>query len=389
METWNREELYKEVWDQPLVKLAPQYGISAVALGKVCDKLQIPLPGRGYWIKKEFGKPVEQLPLPEAKNLPVVHHLKFPQPQEAVPTAPSALPSTAPELPTDTEWLRIVAFESRSIALNTNLKRRPLVKESERILKTAAADWRGILEPPAYGEPCLDLRVSKQSLERALDFINAVIVALETEGFPVSIEPGKHETGVKIFGHRVRFAIAEKARAVGRREIKEHSWTRTEFDYKPTEELEFRVGNYSYGQRFRDGKNSRLESQFSACVAALLREGRAAVMSAKLEEQRKIEAAAKEREKEELARQIGEEEKKVKDLEIWVTNWTSAQRTREFIAALEKVWAQEGHDLSPEAPKGQRILWMKQQADRLDPMLSSPPSILDRKGELGPRWQYP
>jgi hypothetical protein len=40
------------------------------------------------------------------------------------------------------------------------------------------------------------------------------------------------------------------------------------------------------------------------------------------------------------------------------------------------------------APKGQRILWMKQQADRLDPMLSSPPSILDRKGELGPRWQY-
>ena len=58
-----------------------------------------------------------------------------------------------------------------------------------------------------------------------------------------------------------------------------------------------------------------------------------------------------------------------------------------IIAALEKVWAQEGHDLSPEAPKGQRILWMKQQADRLDPMLPSPPSILDRKGELVPRWQ--
>jgi len=110
-------------------------------------------------------------------------------------------------------------------------------------------------------------------------------------------------------------------------------------------------------------------------------------MSARLEEQRKIERAAKEREKEELVRQIAEEEKKVKDLEIWVTNWTRAQQMREFIAALEKVWAQEGHDLSPEAPKGQRILWMKQQADRLDPMLPSPPSILDRKGELVPRWQ--
>jgi hypothetical protein len=106
METWNREELYKEVWDQPLVRLAPKYGISAVALGKVCDKLQIPLPGRGYWTRKEFGKPVEQPPLPEGKNLPVVHRFKFPQFQEAVTTTPS----TPPEAPTDSEYLRILAF---------------------------------------------------------------------------------------------------------------------------------------------------------------------------------------------------------------------------------------------------------------------------------------
>jgi len=39
METWNREQLYAEVWEQPLSKLGPKYGISAVALGKVCDKL--------------------------------------------------------------------------------------------------------------------------------------------------------------------------------------------------------------------------------------------------------------------------------------------------------------------------------------------------------------
>lgn len=44
METWNREELYAEVWEKPLVKVAPKYGISDVALAKVCRKLQIPLP---------------------------------------------------------------------------------------------------------------------------------------------------------------------------------------------------------------------------------------------------------------------------------------------------------------------------------------------------------
>jgi len=52
METWNREELYAEVWEQPLVKLAPKYGTSNMTLGKVCRKLQIRVPGRGYWAKK-------------------------------------------------------------------------------------------------------------------------------------------------------------------------------------------------------------------------------------------------------------------------------------------------------------------------------------------------
>jgi hypothetical protein len=81
IETWDREQLYFEIWETPLIKLALKYGISAVALGKVCRRLQIPLPGRGYWTKKEFGKSVDRIPLPNAKNLPVVHRMK------AAPTA--------------------------------------------------------------------------------------------------------------------------------------------------------------------------------------------------------------------------------------------------------------------------------------------------------------
>ena len=56
MEIWNREELYAEVWERPLVKIAPKNEISAVALAKVCRKLQIPLPGRGYWPSSNSGK---------------------------------------------------------------------------------------------------------------------------------------------------------------------------------------------------------------------------------------------------------------------------------------------------------------------------------------------
>jgi hypothetical protein len=39
MEIWNREELYFDVWEQPLIKLTEKYAVSAVMLGKVCRKL--------------------------------------------------------------------------------------------------------------------------------------------------------------------------------------------------------------------------------------------------------------------------------------------------------------------------------------------------------------
>ena len=73
--SWNRVELYSEVWDQPLVKLSRKYRISDVRLGKVCRKLKIPHPGRGYWAKRAVGQTVEQVPLAEFKDAPVVRSL--------------------------------------------------------------------------------------------------------------------------------------------------------------------------------------------------------------------------------------------------------------------------------------------------------------------------
>ena len=54
---YDREELYQRVWERPLIKIAQEYGISAVALGKVCRKLFVPVPGRGHWAKLANGHP--------------------------------------------------------------------------------------------------------------------------------------------------------------------------------------------------------------------------------------------------------------------------------------------------------------------------------------------
>jgi hypothetical protein len=43
--------------------------------------------------------------------------------------------------------------------------------------------------------------------------------------------------------------------------------------------------------------------------------------------------------------------------------WAQATKIREFISALEVVWTKEGHDLAPEAARGQRIAWPSESFD--------------------------
>jgi hypothetical protein len=59
---YNREVIYQRIWSEPIQRVAKSYNISDVALGKICTKLRIPRPGRGYWAKKTAGKPLPRQP---------------------------------------------------------------------------------------------------------------------------------------------------------------------------------------------------------------------------------------------------------------------------------------------------------------------------------------
>lgn len=60
--TLNREQLLAEVWAEPLQSVAPRYSLSDVGLKKLCARLQVPTPGRGYWAKLKAGKRVPSPP---------------------------------------------------------------------------------------------------------------------------------------------------------------------------------------------------------------------------------------------------------------------------------------------------------------------------------------
>ena len=66
--TLHREKLYQEVWQTPISQLASKYGLSDVGLAKVCKRMDIPLPPRGYWQKRRYGHEVKESNLPAARK---------------------------------------------------------------------------------------------------------------------------------------------------------------------------------------------------------------------------------------------------------------------------------------------------------------------------------
>lgn len=59
----SRDELFDLVWSKPTTEVARNLGISDVAVGKLCSKLQVPKPPRGYWARLEAGQTPQKPPL--------------------------------------------------------------------------------------------------------------------------------------------------------------------------------------------------------------------------------------------------------------------------------------------------------------------------------------
>lgn len=91
--TVSREDLYALVWATPMSRLAAQYGLSGTGLAKICRRLDVPYPPRGYWARKEAGKKVTQAPLPAIR----------PSTRAQVTIAPSLPASPPPQMPPELE----------------------------------------------------------------------------------------------------------------------------------------------------------------------------------------------------------------------------------------------------------------------------------------------
>ena len=350
---WNRESLYEEVWKNPVSKVAETYGISDVALAKVCRKLKIPMPGRGYWAKKTAGYTVKTLPLPSFKNAPVLY-----RPQRTRPPKPSNDSS-------DPELAKIAEVEAENPPVPES--DHPLIERSRQELQRGKCDGYGRLVW-SPNKRCADINVSPELLDRALSVMNTLIFALEVDDLEVSVTT--ESTSVVIFGQTVRFGIEEDLQLKERQTLPSYGGTKSVNIYERSGRLAFRVWSTGTGARahWGDGKSKRLEQLVPKCLGGIYRHGRANRIEAERRNAQEAEWARQRLEWEENERKQREEQKRFENLEQCVSGWKKAQGIREFIQAYEQACQKKGESTSPDTEHGKWMEWARRKADWLDPL---------------------
>ena len=384
MATINRQELYKKVWETPITRLSKEYGLSDVGLAKICKKHNIPRPPRGYWARKVAGYNVKRLPLPPRENVtisitPNPYNRNADKNREIVyKVSPFIQSEEAP----------IVVPDRLSSP-------HPLIKQTSEILINRQPNDFRLVNPPKKG--CLDITVSKGSLRRALRIMDTVIKALEKLGYGVYIAGGRTKT--KIQEVPISFGISEKLTTKKKRP-EDHDLSgsyrfghsRFIEDRAPSGDFCLTIHEaedfYIYGcqQNWNDGKKSKIENRINSFIDGLVTVAVAKIERDKEreeEERRRIERQ-KQLENErlkraELRRRYLDEEARVTKLISEAENWKRSQVLREYIVEIEKHKAGDELPFSLDKPLADWLKWAHDQADWLDPLSPSPPSILDEE----------
>jgi hypothetical protein len=169
-----REELYTLVWAEPMLKVAATFEVSSSYMARVCTLMNVPRPERGYWAKLAVGKAPTKPPLPGIRpgdqavwnrsgTISVVSR-PLPRPPIARPKRKPAVAARVPQV-------------------------HPLVhgaKEHFEVGRTSY--WSKYLRPAKRN--LVDLVVSKNGLDEALNFANNFFRELEAHECRVVLAPG-------------------------------------------------------------------------------------------------------------------------------------------------------------------------------------------------------
>lgn len=178
---YDRETLYKQVWEKPVTEVAKLYMVSDVAIHKVCKSLDIPTPPLGYWAKVRAGKPVTKVPLPKSSKPVKKNGLRT-----EIPYYPK-LDRAAPLAFLNEEDRAIVLSVAAQIVMPDEkakihpkiVDHRKTVMEWKKSHKERTGGWnrRNREEPPLLAE-----NVSEEAIPRICRIVDSLIKAMEPLG---------------------------------------------------------------------------------------------------------------------------------------------------------------------------------------------------------------
>lgn len=284
-----RRAMYDLVWSRPMIKVAEELGISDVALKKICEKHRVPSPPRGYWAKKEAGRPVKQVSF---------HHTADPNDERIV--IQGSRNNLLPEI-------REVLDQERQLR-KARPKSPPTVEPAvtdpvhdvhaavaptARALRRGKPDADGVVH--AIGDGLCGMQVGAASIERVIAVLDGIARGLDARG--LTMEPVGSGMRVAIgpdavvvsLNERVErqdhiptaeeLAREERRRKKAEREARFGRWSFDQeraypaLDFNRTGELSLQIADqYVRGLRrsWRDGRRQRLENLVDEIVSGII-----------------------------------------------------------------------------------------------------------------------
>ena len=347
----DREKLYQEVWSTPMLKLAKQYSYSDRGLAKLCERMNIPVPPRGYWAKKEAGQEVAQTPLPPLSE----------GQQNYVIYRAMALEPSSPKDQSLEEFEH--RPENRITVADEAAELHPLAARINQALEKAEEDPSGILTSDA--EWCSAIRVSKGTRERVIRILDALFRAFEARGHTMAYDKEKKYAFVQIGAVRETFTLEElldrKERELTKAQQKDKVKNPWRYGYPeyykvPSGRLCLKAsGGWAIDRTsWADGKRQRVEECLNRFMTVM---SKAAVKDL----ERQVEREREELERKERER-LAEERRKRKLAEqrkLWAlltesTSWHESQRIRAYVGRLRRGLPQT-RELGPGGPGPQRV----------------------------------
>lgn len=384
---YDRETLYREVWAEPVKTVAARYGVSDVALAKTCRRLEVPLPGRGYWARVKAGQKPERPPLPSPSPEAL-------WPRRIQPTLPPE-PERTPSPSTGARMEQETTAEAAIVVADTLERPHPLVRHARSVLGARKRNW---------DRECLDISVGRESLDRALRIMDALIRAFRARGLLVEVTPfrlqgsgpyrypdRKHPesnvTRVQAEGEWVHFGLKEKMIVVyppapeppaNLRGEKRDDWIRW---HRPSRELVYNgtfvfflanVDRLNVRKEWKDRAKVKVEDQLNDIVAHVYLAGEALKEKRAADERARLAAIEREKQRREEEERRAEHERRAKVLDDQMVRWEKAAAIRRYVREARTRWIDE-EEVGEDAVRVEEWLtWAEEYADGLDPMLRLP-----------------